>query len=131
MLTTNPVGGGRHFAVYAIDGATGDPTIRRADGEFVRVPRRLATTPMERCRICGRPLEVRDPGRTDDEFRGVCPDAEHHEYARLWRASRDPKLNRASRRRLQKRADRWLTEHLAIVRGRRSRSTAAAAASGT
>lgn len=122
MLMTNPVGGGRHFTVYATDETTGDVLIRRADGEFVRVPRRLVTTPVERCPECGKPLELRGGGRTDGEFRGVCPDAEHHEYARLWRASWDPKLNRAFRRRLREKADERLSRHFAEVRARKIRN---------
>jgi hypothetical protein len=131
MLTVDSIQGYGRFAALAIDEATGDTLIRRTDGVYVTVPRPLVTTPTDRCLECGKEFELRGGGRTNDEFRGVCPDAEHHEYARLWRASRDPKLNRASRRRLQKRADQCLTNHLRAVRGRKHLSIAAAAVSGT
>lgn len=121
MLTVDSVQGYGRFAALAIDEATGDVLVRRTDGQFVAVPRRLVTTPTERCPECGRGFEIRDGGHSDAEFRGVCPYAEHHEYARLWRASQDAKLNRAHRRMLQKKADRCLSAHFAEARAREAK----------
>jgi len=122
MLTVDSIQGYGRFAALAVDEVTGGTLIRRTDGEFVTVPRYLLTTPTERCPECGRLFEIRNEGRTDDEFQGVCPNAEHHEYARLWRASQDKKLNRTARRTLQRKADYYLSKHFAGVRARREKS---------
>lgn len=124
MLTVDSIQGYGRFAVLAMDESTGDVTIRRTDGEYVIVPRPLVTTPAERCPECGRAFALGDAGHPLAELRGICPHHAHHEYARLWRMARDTKLNRAARRRLGKRADLWLTRHLANVRGRESASAA-------
>ncbi len=123
MLTCDELATGRRYDVLAIDGENGDPLIRRDGGQIIRAPRYLVTTPTERCDQCGKPLEFRNAQRKNGDI-ATCPDAEHHMYAMYWRQAYDTGLNRKVRRRMSDKANKWLSKHLEVKRGRSNRLSA-------
>ncbi len=131
MLTCDSIADDSRHVVYAIDESNGNPIIRAASGEFLNVPRFLVTTPTERCDECDRLLKFRDVQKAVDRNKATCPDAEHHMYTMYWQQARDKKLNRQTRRKLQAKADEWLSKHLTIKRGRQRHSNVVVADSTT